>query len=124
MHPPNSIQQPIYIKLNIHTNPSYFQGVSWRVGYTAANLIASGDVPPFVIVGIDNPGPMRSLNYLPYAPGSGVGGFRGDAARWPGGGVEQYMQRLIQEIMPMVNDKYNLATDPARWGKVGTGGES
>ena len=31
-----------------------------------------GQVPPFVIVGIDNPGPMRSLNYLPYAPGRWV----------------------------------------------------
>ena len=27
------------------------------------------------------------------------------------------MQRLIQEIMPMVKDKYNLATDPARCGQ-------
>ena len=68
-----------------------------------------------MIVGIDNPGPMRSLNYLPYAPGSGTGSFRGDAARWPGGGVEQYMSRLIHEIMPLVVDKYNLATDPAKY---------
>ena len=63
---------------------------------------------------MDNPGPMRSLNYLPYAPGSGVGGFRGDAARWPGGGVEQYMHRLLKEVMPMVTEQFFLATDPAR----------
>ena len=84
------------------------------MGYTAAELISSGDIPPLVIVGMDNPGPMRSLNYLPYAPGSGVGGFRGDAARWPGGGVEQYMQRLLREVMPMVTEQFGLATDPAR----------
>ncbi|KAG1669133.1 hypothetical protein FOA52_002644 [Chlamydomonas sp. UWO 241] len=90
------------------------QGVSWRIGYTASELIARGDVPPFVIVGIDNPGAMRSLNYLPYAPGSGAGGFRGDAERWPGGGVDQYMDRVIYEIMPMVTQKFNLSTDPSR----------
>ena len=88
--------------------------MSWRIGYTASELISRGEVPPFVIVGIDNPGPMRSLNYLPYAPGTGAGGFRGDAARWPGGGVEQYMGRVIHEVLPMVTDKVR--------GRCGVGG--
>lgn len=46
-------------------------------------------------VGVDSAGPLRSLNYLPYAPGSGAGGFRGDAERWPGGGVALYMTRWV-----------------------------
>ncbi|KAG1672027.1 hypothetical protein FOA52_008903 [Chlamydomonas sp. UWO 241] len=90
------------------------QGVSWRLGFAAADLIARSEVPPFVIVGIDNHGPMRSLNYLPYEPGSGVGAFREDAARWPGGGVEKYMERVIFEVMPMVTARFNLSTDPRR----------
>jgi hypothetical protein len=50
------------------------QGVSWRAGYQASDLITRGELPPFLVVGIDSPGPMRSLNYLPYAPGElGVG---------------------------------------------------
>ena len=52
------------------------QGVSWRVGFTAAHLIGSGQLPPFIIAAVDSAGPMRSLNYLPYTPGTGQGGFR------------------------------------------------
>lgn len=58
------------------------QGVSWRLGYTASDLVASGQVPPFIICAVDSAGPMRSLNYLPFPPGTGAGGFRGDCERW------------------------------------------
>lgn len=92
------------------------QGVSWRLGYTAADLIGNKELPPFVIVAIDSVGAMRSLNYLPYPPGSGQGGFRGDCERWPGGGLALYMERLVDELMPMATDRYNLATDPAKVG--------
>lgn len=38
---------------------------------------------------------------LPWAPaGTGVGGFRGDAERWPGGGCEGYMRRVVQVWPP------------------------
>ncbi len=43
-----------------------------------------------------------------------MGGFRGDAERWPGGGCEGYMRRLVQELMPLVSDTFATATDPAR----------
>lgn len=58
--------------------------------------------------------PMRSLNLLPYPPGTGVGGFRGDAERWPGGGVEGYLQRLAAEVLPLVRQTWGAASDPAR----------
>eukprot|EP00878_Enallax_costatus_P019424 GHUV01020494.1.p1 GENE.GHUV01020494.1~~GHUV01020494.1.p1 ORF type:complete len:681 (+),score=155.90 GHUV01020494.1:249-2045(+) len=45
------------------------QGVSWSVGYQSSDLVTSGALPPFLVVGVDSAGPMRSLNYLPYAPG-------------------------------------------------------
>jgi len=90
------------------------QGVSWRAGYTASDLITAGELPPFIVVGIDAPGPMRSLTYLPYPPGSGAGGFRGDCERWPGGGVASYMARVTTELMPLVTHHYGASTDPAR----------
>lgn len=34
--------------------------------------------------------------------GTGQGGFRGDAERWPGGGCDAYLRRLQQELMPLV----------------------
>lgn len=58
------------------------QGVSWRLGYTASDLVTSGQLPPFIICAVDSAGPMRSLNYLPFPPGTGAGGFRGDCERW------------------------------------------
>jgi hypothetical protein len=84
------------------------------VGETAARLIAEGAVPPFVVAAVDSAGPMRSLNYLPYKPGTGVGNFRTDAERWPGGGCEGYMRRLVTEIMPLVSATFGTASDPAR----------
>ena len=35
------------------------QGVSWRLGITCGELIASGQLPPFVVVGIDAAGAFR-----------------------------------------------------------------
>lgn len=90
------------------------QGHAWKLGYTASDLITSGRVPPFICVGIDSAGPMRSLNYLPYPPGTGQGGFRGDCERWPGGGVEQYMHRVVGEIMPLVQEHFAAASEPDR----------
>ncbi|GIL79183.1 hypothetical protein Vretimale_16716 [Volvox reticuliferus] len=97
------------------------QGVSWRVGYTASDLVTRGELPPFVVVAVDSAGAMRSLNYLPYPPGKGAGGFRGDAERWPGGGLEAYMTRLVEEIMPLIQQRFAVSSDPA---KVAFGGGS
>lgn len=37
-----------------------------------------------------------------------------DAERWPGGGCEGYMRRLVTEIMPLVGATFGTASDPAR----------
>jgi len=82
------------------------QGVSWGAGVTAARLIEEGHLPPFILVGIDAPGAFRSQCYLPYPPGSGEGNFRPDSARWPGGNVDSYMDRVVHEITPLVAQHY------------------
>jgi predicted alpha/beta superfamily hydrolase len=51
-------------------------GSSWNAAHTAAELISSGRLPPFIIVGIDHAGAERSLEYTPCTPGTGPGGFR------------------------------------------------
>lgn len=90
------------------------QGVSWKIGYTAAHLIGLGRLPPFLIVGIDSAGPMRSYNYLPFPPGTGEGGFRGDAERWPGGGADAFLQRVVDEIVPLMHQEFAVSVDPSR----------
>ncbi len=51
----------------------------------------------------------RSYNYLPFPPGCGQGGFRGDAARWPGGGAHDFLMRLEHEMLPMLQQRYGLS---------------
>lgn len=38
---------------------------------------------------------------------------RSDAADWPGGGVNEYLQRLRSEVIPWVTSRYPVASDPA-----------
>jgi predicted alpha/beta superfamily hydrolase len=85
------------------------QGVCWRAAETAAGLIERGDLPPFIIVGIDAVGAFRSLNYLPFPPGSGVGGFRPDCARWPGGKVDDYLARVAADILPLAEREFGAS---------------
>ena len=82
---------------NLYEDWLAHQGVSWNIGYCAADLIGNGILPPFIVVGIDSPGPFRSQCYLPFPPGCGAHDHRPDAARWPGGDVESYMERIVGE---------------------------
>ena len=84
-------------------------GVSWRAAEAAAHLIGSGQLPPFVIVGIDAAGAFRCLNYLPFAPGTGIWDFRPDCARWPGGAVDSYLRRVVSEILPLAEQKFGAS---------------
>lgn len=61
---------------NVFGDCQTLSGNSWRVAQTAAELIQTGRLPPFMVVGLDHAGPLRSLEYTPYAPGTGPGGFR------------------------------------------------
>ena len=60
---------------NVFEDALSFSGCSWRAGEAAAALITSGQLPPFLIAGIDHAGPDRSQELLPYKPGTGPGAF-------------------------------------------------
>ncbi|WIA18323.1 hypothetical protein OEZ85_009788 [Tetradesmus obliquus] len=90
------------------------QGVSWHLGYAASGCISAGLIPPCVCIAIDSAGPYRSYSYLPFPPGTGEGGFRGDAARWPGGGAHDFLMRITHELLPMLQQRYGLAQDSSR----------
>ncbi len=77
-------------------------------------MIAEGKLPPFIIVGIDSPGPFRSECYLPFPPGEGAHGHRPDAAKWPGGNVGPYMDRVVNELMPLIADHWGGSMDRER----------
>lgn len=85
------------------------QGVSWNLGEAVSGLIATGAIPPCVCVAIDSPGPYRSYSYLPFKPGTGKGGFRPDAERWPGGGAHEFLLRLQHELLPLLQRRYGVS---------------
>jgi enterochelin esterase-like enzyme len=85
------------------------QGLSWRAAESLAALIASGSLPPMILVGIDAAGAFRSLNLLPFPPGTGLGNFRPECARWPGGGVDAFLRRVIGEVLPLAESRFGAS---------------
>ncbi len=74
-------------------------------------------IPPYLPCSSRNtrccpPSRSRSYDYLPYPPGI-ADGFRLDAEKWPGGGVDSYLQAVVQEILPYTEKAYGVSTDPA-----------
>jgi enterochelin esterase-like enzyme len=106
---------------NLFRDEEAFGGACWRVAEAANWCVSSGLCAPFAIVGVDHAGPLRSLDFLPCVPGTGVGEFRPEAAAWPGGGVDMYLDALADVILPGVQGEFNLTSDPAR---VALGGSS
>merc|ERR1719453_2385200 len=109
---------------NLYEDWLAHQGVSWNIGYCAADLIGNGKLPPFIVVGIDSPGPFRSQCYLPFPPGCGAHGHRPDAERWPGGDVESYMERIVGEVLPLINTQWggSLKRERLMFGGASFGG--
>jgi predicted alpha/beta superfamily hydrolase len=82
----------------------------WRADETATELIASGKMEPVIIVGIPHAGPYRISEYLP------TGSLRGQTGRG-----EQYLQWLIERVMPRVQGAFRVK--PGRE-DTGIGGSS
>ena len=97
-----------------HPGAAAAGGRCWHVATTAAALAARKETPPFAVIGVDHAGVLRSLDFLPCIPGTGVGGFRPEAATWPGGGIELYLDALADAILPAVRAEFGLTADPAR----------
>lgn len=55
---------------NLFDDRMSLSGNSWRVAETCAHLITSGQLPTFVVVGIDHAGALRAWDYNPYPPGT------------------------------------------------------
>jgi predicted alpha/beta superfamily hydrolase len=85
------------------------QGLSWRAAESLAALISSGALPPMMLVGIDAAGAFRSLNLLPFPPGTGAGNFRPECARWPGGGVDAFLRRVVSEVLPLAEQRFGAS---------------
>jgi enterochelin esterase-like enzyme len=96
---------------NLFEAISAFGGVEWGVDETADRLIRQGDVPPMIVVGIDNTGKDRLREYVPYRS------FHPKMLRVQG---RHYPDFLMKEVMPFVESTYRIAPGPENTGLGGS----
>ena len=78
----------------------------WRVDEACEALIASGEIAPIIVVGIENGGASRCLEYTPWPDASSCGGGGGDA----------YLTAVRDVLVPEVDARYRtLARREARY---------
>jgi pullulanase len=78
-----------------------FGGEEWRVDETVRDLIATGKLPPMIVVGIDNGGRrLRPKEYLPY-----VDEFLSPPEPDPQG---KLYPRFLEEVIAFVEQRYRV----------------
>src|SRR5215471_529410 len=88
-----------------------FTGVEWQVDETAERLIREGQIPPMIVVGIDNAGKDRLREYMSYRSLNPTM-LRVQGSRYP--------NFLIKEVMPFVAEMYRIASGPENTGLGGS----
>lgn len=86
---------------NLFDDDDAFRGASWRLGETAARLLARRKIAPCILIGIDNSGAHRLDDYTP-VPMHGRGGHADD-----------YAHLLLTQIKPFVDHRYRTQPDAA-----------
>lgn len=97
---------------NLFESSTSFTGVEWQVDETAERLIHEEQIPPMIIVGIDNAGKDRLREYVPYRS-LNPRMLRVQGTRYP--------NFLLKEVMPFVAQNYRVAVGPQN---TGVGGSS
>lgn len=96
---------------NLFEPSTSFTGVEWQVDETAERLIQEGQIPPMIIVGIDNAGKDRFREYMPHRSLNPMM-LRVQGNRYP--------NFLIKEVMPFVARNYRVASGPENTGLGGS----
>lgn len=92
---------------NLFDEATSFAGMEWQVDETLERMIPAGEVPPLLVVGVDNAGARRMYEYTPTPGPNGAGG-----------GAETYARFLVEELKPYLDATYR--TDPARAAVAGS----
>ena len=96
---------------NLFEPATAFAGVEWQVDESAERLIREGQVPPMIIVGIDNAGKERIREYMPHRSLNPMM-LRVQGSRYP--------NFLVKEVMPLVARNYRIASGPENTGLGGS----
>jgi predicted alpha/beta superfamily hydrolase len=89
---------------------AFQKGEHWRLGETAAELIAEGAIEPLIIVGIYNTGDHRKDEYTPTRDAKLGGGKAGD-----------YGRMIVEDLKPLIDRTYRTRPDA---NSTGIGGSS
>lgn len=81
----------------------------WAVDETATRLIEAGEIDPIIVVGVANHGADRLAEYLPIAVRRPQMPERLREVEPRG---EQYLDFLVDTVMPMINENYRTLTGP------------
>jgi enterochelin esterase-like enzyme len=95
---------------NLFDPATAFAGVHWQVGETASRLIAAQEIPPLIIVGIDNT-KARLNEYIPY---------KSTDPRVLHAKGKCYPDFLEREVMPLIEARYPVLKGPENTGLGGS----
>ena len=111
------VLNPRYPVLYMHDGQNLFEpdtafqkGEHWRLGETAAALVAAGTIEPLIIVGIYNTGVHRKEEYTPTHD-----------AKLGGGQADDYGRMIVEELKPFIDATYRTRPGPH---DTGLGGSS
>jgi predicted alpha/beta superfamily hydrolase len=90
---------------------SFVPGHEWQVDETAERLIQSGELPPLIIVAVDNASERRLDEFGPVR----------DERRRAGGFAEFYGEMIVDELKPLIDATYRTRPGPQ---DTGIGGSS
>lgn len=95
---------------NVFDASTSFSG-EWQADEAAEQLIAAGDVEPMIIVALENGGADRLDEYTPW---------RDPDFDRPGGGGQAHLQRIVDELIPLVNQTFRTRTGAQETGICGS----
>jgi enterochelin esterase-like enzyme len=101
---------------NVFEASRAYGGHTWGVIDTLSTRIKSGDLPPVIVVGIDNGGDVRGREYLPrkiydHMPPAARARM---AQNWGGAPLsDQYLKFLVTELKPFIDKTYATQADAA-----------
>jgi predicted alpha/beta superfamily hydrolase len=96
---------------NLFESSTAFNGIEWGVDETADRLIRQEEIPPLIIVGLDNAGKNRIREYMPFRSLQPML-LRGQGSRYP--------DFLTNEVMPFMARNYRVAEGPENTGLGGS----
>lgn len=95
----------------------------WAADKSALRLIAARRVAPFIIVGIDQPGPARYRQYFPQAMYTHASPpVRGEIDRLAGGALsgDAYLRFIVRDLKRMIDRTYRTRPDARHTAIVGS----